>query len=209
MSCRASVAAFAVLVMIGIPAESGYVLGVGAGSCGKWMEARKVRGASAEVMHTSWVYGYLRAVAALLESDARGAVFLGKNSQTLIEKADILSPKYVDTDAINAWMDNYCRVHPLETIADALRVLLAGLKEKTGYLEEAVCETSDLEAEGRAGCRKAFEATKQSVVSDASASPPVNNAKLHWPRPKTATSAQPPQALAVPEETSRRESRAP
>lgn len=215
MSCRTSVVAFAILMMIAIPAHSGYVLGAGASSCGKWMEARKVRGTSAEATHTSWVYGYLSAEAALLASDARGAVFLGKNSQTLIEKADILNPKYIDVNAINAWMDNYCRAHAFETIADALRVLVAALKEKTGYLEEAVCETSDLEAEGRSGCRKAFDATKQSAMSDASASLTLNNAKLHWPRPKPATPAHPPQAQAVvsqsavPEETSLRESRAP
>jgi hypothetical protein len=214
MPCRTSVVAFAVF-MIAVPAYSGYVLGVGANSCGKWMEARKLRGTPAETMHTAWVYGYLSAEAALLTSEARGAVFLGKNRQTLIEKADILNPKYIDANAINAWMDNYCRAHPFETIADALRVLVAGLKDKTGYLEEAVCETSDLEAEGRVGCRKAFEATRKSVMSDVSASLTLNNAKLHWPRPKPVTPPQPSQAQAVvnqsavPEETSLRESRAP
>lgn len=197
MSCRASVAAFATLMMIAMPAHSGYVLDVGASSCGKWIEARKVRGTPAEVTHTSWVYGYLIAAAARLESDARGAVLLGENNQTLIEKADILSPKYIDANAINAWMDNYCRAHPLETIVDALRVLLAGLKEKTGYLEEAVCETSDLEAAGRGACRKAFETTKRSVVDATVASLTVNNTKLHRPRPKSPTSAQRPQAQAV------------
>jgi hypothetical protein len=209
MSCRTSVVAFAVLMMIAIPAHPGYMLGIGASSCGKWMEARKVRGTPAEAMHTSWVYGYLSAEAALLASDARDAVLLGKNSQTLIERADILNPKYINANAINAWMDNYCRVHPLETIADALRVLLAGLKEKTGYLEEAVCETSDLESEGRAGCRQTFEGTQRSVMSDARA------LKLHRPHPKPAATAKPPQVpavvsqSAVPEETSLSESRAP
>jgi hypothetical protein len=197
MSCRASVVAFAVLMMIVMPAHSAYVLSVGASSCGKWIDARKARGTPAEVMHTSWVYGYLSAEAALLGREARGAVFLGKNSQTLIEKADILNPKYINVNAINAWMDNYCRAHSLETITDALRILLARLKEKTGYLEEAVCETSDLEPEGRAGCRKAFEATKQSVMSNAGASLTLNNERLHWPRPKPAATAQPPQAQAV------------
>jgi hypothetical protein len=83
--------AFAALMMIAIPAHLGYMLGIGASSCGKWMEARKVRGTSAEAMHTSWVCGYLSAEAALLASDARDAVLLGKNSQTLIERADILN----------------------------------------------------------------------------------------------------------------------
>jgi hypothetical protein len=215
MSCRTSVVAFAVLMMNAVPAQSGYVLGVGVSSCGKWMEARKVRGTPAEVMLTSWVYGYLSAEAALLASEARGAVLLGRNSETLIEKADILNPKYTNANAINEWMDNYCRAHPLETVADALRVLLADLKEKTGYLEEAVCETSDLESEGRAGCRQDFESTKQSAMSDARALFTLNSAKLQWPRPKPAITAKPPQAQAVDsqpavsEGTSLRESRAP
>jgi hypothetical protein len=197
MSYRTTVMAFTMLVMSVMPTRSAHVLEVGGDSCGKWIEARRARGTAAEVMHTSWVYGYLSAAAALLEGDARGAVFLGKNDQTLIEKADILNPKYIDANAINAWMDNYCRAHPSEMIADALRVLLAGLKEKTGYLEEAVCETSDLGEEGRAGCRKAFEATKRSAVSTSENSWPASvtahDGKLHRPRPNPAGSAQAPQ----------------
>jgi hypothetical protein len=199
MSYRTTVMTFAMLVMSAMPARSAHVLEVGGDSCGKWIEARRARGTVTEVMHTSWVYGYLSAAAALLEGDARGAVFLGKNNQTLIEKADILNPKYIDANAINAWMDNYCRAHPSEIIADALRVLLAGLKEKTGYLEEAVCETSDLGEEGRAGCRKAFEATNRSAVSTLGdfgpASVTVHDGKFHRPRPKPAGSAQAPQTL--------------
>jgi hypothetical protein len=191
---RASVVAFALLMMSAIPAGSGYVLDIGDSSCGKWIEARRVHGTLIEGMHTSWIYGYLSAAAALLAGEARSAVFFGKNNKTLIEKADILSPKYIDADAINAWMDNYCGAHPLERIADALRVLLAGLKVKTGYLEEAVCETSDLEQVGRAGCRKAFEAIKGSILptleggSQASLIP--NNRKPYRPLAKPAAPAQ-------------------
>jgi hypothetical protein len=218
--CRASVVAFAMLVLSAIPAGSGYVLDVGASSCGKWTEARRVRGTLAEGTHTSWIYGYLSAAAALLEGEARSAVFLGKNNKTLIEKANILSPKYIDADAINAWMDNYCSAHPLETIADALRFLLAGLKVKTGYLEEAVCETSDLEQEGRAGCRKAFDATKAAtgltLEGGSPASLTLNSGNPHRLRPTPATPVQPTivQSLmqwlnvAAPEGGSRRDSSA-
>lgn len=165
MICRASAVALTTLVMSAIPAYSGTALDLGANPCGKWSEARRVRGGPAEATQTAWVFGYLSAAAATLDGEARGAVFLGKNDQTLIEKADILNPKLIDANAISAWLDKYCRAHPLEKIADALRVLLAELKEKTGYLREAVCETSDLEEEGRGRCRKAFEETKRSAVS--------------------------------------------
>jgi hypothetical protein len=222
---RASVVAFAILMMSAMPAGSGYVLDIGGNSCGKWIEARRVHGSLTEGLHTSWIYGYLSAAAALLGGEAKSAVFLGKNTKTLIEKADILNPKFIDANAINAWMDNYCNAHPLETIVGALSVLLAELKVKTGYLKEAVCETSDLEQEGRAGCRKAFEAIEGSTVPTSElgsrTSLTLNNGKPHRPRPKPAAPAQSAQGQpisvqslmqwlnAVPEQTARRDSSTP
>jgi hypothetical protein len=218
---RTSVEALAMLMLSAMPAHSGYVLDVGANSCGKWTEARRVHGTPAEGTYTSWIYGYLSAAAASLEGEARSAVFFGMNDKTLIEKANILGPQSIDADAINAWMDNYCRAHPLETIADALRVLLVGLEVKTGYLEEAVCETSDLQEDGRAGCRRAFEATKVATAltleGRSSASLTLNSGTPHRPRPKAATPVQPTifQSLtqwlnvAAPEEGPRRDSSAP
>jgi hypothetical protein len=222
VSCRESVVAFVMLWLSAMPAGSGYVLDVGASSCGKWIEARRLQGAPTQGMHTSWIYGYLSAAAASLEGEARSAVFSGKNNKTLIEKANILSPKYIDADAVNGWMDNYCSAHPLETIADALRFLLAGLKVKTGYLEEAVCEASDLEQEGRAGCRKAFEATKVATALTLEGGSPaslgLNRGTPHRLPPKPVTPVQPTiiQSLmqwlnvaAAPEGGPRRDSAAP
>jgi hypothetical protein len=216
---RTSVGALAMLMLSAMPAHSGYVLDLGANSCGKWTEARLVHGTPAEETHTSWVYGYLNAAAALLEGEARSAVFFGTNDKTLIEKANILSPRYIDANAINAWMDNYCRTHPLETIADALRVLLAGLKVKTGYLEEALCETSDLQQEGRAGCRRDFEATKVATAPTLDGGSPasLNGGTPRRLRPRPPTPVQPTvvQSLmqwlngAAPEGGPRRDSSAP
>jgi hypothetical protein len=90
---------------------------------------------------------------------------MGKNELSLIDKADILNPKLVDANAINAWMDKYCQAHPLEKIADAILLLVSELKQKTGYVEEAVCGTSDLKQEDRASCRNGLEETKRSGVS--------------------------------------------
>jgi hypothetical protein len=124
---------------------------------------------------------------------------MGKNDQSLMEKADILNPKYIEASAVNAWMDKYCQAHPLEKIADAILVLVSELKQKTGYLEEAVCETSDLTQEGRAICRKAFEQTKRSGVS--LLEDRVTGAgKPHRPRLKSAgvRSAQGPSVVGQP-----------
>jgi hypothetical protein len=161
MIWRTSVAAFTIVLTSVMPAFSESAQDVGANACTKWVEARKVRGDSADV--TAWLYGYLSAVAARLQGEARSAVFLGKNDQRLIEKADIL--RHIESTAINAWMDQYCQAHPLDKIADAIRVLVSELKQKTGYQEEFACETSDLGEEGRASCRKAFEETKRSAES--------------------------------------------
>jgi hypothetical protein len=196
MTCRAIIVALAILVMAAPPAFSGYALDLGADSCGKWSEARRVRGTLSEATHTAWVFGYLSAAAAVLEGEARAAVFLGKNNQTLIEKADILNPQRIDASAINAWLDKYCRAHPLEKIADALPVLVAELKEKTGYLLEAVCETSDLEEEGRGRCRKALEETKRSAVTTLDDGTTGSlNGKIHRPRP--AGPARSPQGQPI------------
>jgi hypothetical protein len=176
--CRSCVAALAILIIFTSQARSGYLVDVGSNSCDKWMEARKVRGAMPEVMHTSWIYGYLSSAAALLEGEARAAVLFGMNNPTLIEKAEILNPKFIDANAINAWLDNYCHAHPLERLTDAASVLLTALKEKTGYLRGAVCETSDLQEEGRARCFKALEATNRAVafaLEDAGPALPILN----------------------------------
>jgi TPR repeat protein len=161
MIWRTAIAALAVVLTSVMPAFSEYALDVGANTCTKWVEAREVRGGLADVTHTAWLYGYLSAAAARLQGEARSAVFLGKNDQRLIEKADIL--RSIEATAINAWMDQYCQAHPLNKIADALHVLVSELKQKTGYLQEAVCEISDLKEEGRASCRRAFEETKRSA----------------------------------------------
>jgi TPR repeat protein len=161
MIWHTSIAAVAVVLTSVMPAFSEHALDVGADICTKWVEAREIRGGLADVTHTAWLYGYLSAAAARLQREARSAVFLGKNDQRLIEKADIL--KSIDATAINAWMDQYCQAHPLDKIADAVPVLVSELKQKTGYLQEAVCEISDLKEEGRASCRKAFEETNRSA----------------------------------------------
>jgi hypothetical protein len=78
LSCRASVVAFAVLMRIAKPAHSGYVLGVGASSCGKLMDTRKVRRTPAESDAHDLGVQIFKCQIGLLASDARGAILLGK-----------------------------------------------------------------------------------------------------------------------------------
>jgi hypothetical protein len=71
---------------------------VGGDSCGKWLEVRAERDTS---RHGSWVLGYLAAL----------------NLWGVLGKNDALSN--TDAEAIYAWLDHYCRAHPLDSIATA------------------------------------------------------------------------------------------
>lgn len=99
---RLVVAALVLLASQTAPAEDGETMTYGAGvaSCGKWLEARK-----AENYYTygQWVLGYISAMSMELRL------------------------KQSDSDAISAWMDNYCREHPLDTIQTATLELLSAL----------------------------------------------------------------------------------
>src|SRR5215475_14515999 len=196
MICRTSVAAFTILATCAAPALSAPVLDVGTNACTKWIDARRASGGGADVTHTAWLYGYFSSAADFLHRDATVSVILGRNGQPLIDKADSLNPKYTDAAAINAWMDRYCRAHPTDKIADAAAILVSELKQKTGYLQEAVCETSDLKDEGRATCRNAFAETRRTAIlsweNDATGTVvPDSKAQQRQPRQATKPPAPP------------------
>jgi hypothetical protein len=90
-----------------------HALGVGVGvSCGAWQEARRARNVQA-IGQESWVLGYVSASNAF-------AVATTQN--------DFLAA--VDAEAIWAWLDNYCRQHPLEKLAKATDALIVDLMRK-------------------------------------------------------------------------------
>jgi hypothetical protein len=77
-----------------VVADTVDVMGAGRSSCGTWMADRAARGIGA-MNDESWVAGYL----------SGAAVY---NASNLLNG--------VDGNAVWAWMDNYCRAHPLVSI---------------------------------------------------------------------------------------------
>jgi hypothetical protein len=80
-------------------AEAEYrVVGAGAGSCGTWMEDRRAPTSDAAYLDVSWVLGFLA-----------GTAYEGMKNPL----------NGMDGSGISAWIDNYCRVHPIDMIAAA------------------------------------------------------------------------------------------
>ena len=93
-----------VLMTNQVSATDKMLLGPGAASCGRWLEAPQ----HSRIIMQAWVQGYVSGIN-LTES---GNDFL------------------VGTDAraIVAWLDSYCRQHPLENLATASQSLTYELK---------------------------------------------------------------------------------
>jgi hypothetical protein len=53
-----------------------------------------------------------------------------------LPRADACSEKIANYDAVISWMDNYCKAHPLDTIADAAGELVRALEEKAAKRSE-------------------------------------------------------------------------
>jgi hypothetical protein len=85
------------MISISAPAVADTVdlMGAGRSSCGTWTADRASRGVGA-MNEESWVVGYLS-----------GAAVYASNLNPL---------NGVDGNAVWAWMDNYCRAHPLVSI---------------------------------------------------------------------------------------------
>ena len=79
-------------------ADAPYLIGMGWSSCGAWTANRTARNVTAAA-DEQWVVGYLSGVA--------------------IWTPGLNPMNGVDADAVWAWMDNYCRAHPLVAIKDA------------------------------------------------------------------------------------------
>ena len=73
--------------------------GLGLESCGRWVTERARESRVASEMDT-WVAGYVTGYAAAEISPGRTMLL-------------------TDVAALNVWVDNYCRLHPLEKVADA------------------------------------------------------------------------------------------
>jgi hypothetical protein len=76
------------------------IIGLGTQSCGNWTEERRSKGSPAEMALTTWVVGYLSGVNEVLNE--------------AYKQPDLLQAK--DVTAYWAWIDNYCRANPLDTV---------------------------------------------------------------------------------------------
>jgi hypothetical protein len=106
------------MVLMTNQASAKYYHGAGGVSCGRWLELRPEKNAET-VQLRSWVQGYV--------SGANG----------YLQSTDFLAD--LDAPAIFAWLDNYCRQHPLEKLIEAsdaliyeltMRAAVAGTKTK-------------------------------------------------------------------------------
>jgi hypothetical protein len=75
-------------------------IGLGLSSCASWTEARSDQAKLASDMYQQWVVGFLS-----------GVGYTG-----------IANPLLgMDADGVWAWVDNHCRGHPIDKIADAAK----------------------------------------------------------------------------------------
>lgn len=81
----------------------------GAPACSAWLSQRA--STDGEAIELSWIVGYLSGLA------------IGFNE-------DVLGP--VDNPTISAWLDKYCRAHPLDSLAVAGQELFVDLARKRG-----------------------------------------------------------------------------
>ena len=98
----AVLAAFYMTYATGAVAADIHMLGKGvAASCGTWSAERKTQ--TTWLYAGNWVLGFMSGAAAALNRD-----FLDG----------------LDSEAVFAWIDGYCRAHPLARVADAANRLL-------------------------------------------------------------------------------------
>jgi hypothetical protein len=76
------------------------MLGAGTSSCGSWTASRRHPNSAAAIMYEAWVLGFLSGVGSVAAA-----------------RVDPLEG--LDYNAVDGWVDNYCRDHPLDRIEGA------------------------------------------------------------------------------------------
>jgi hypothetical protein len=83
------------------------IIGFGNGSCGSWTSSRNGQDAASQALGSAaqgWIQGYITAMA--VESDRVNAAI-----------------HRTDSKGLDAWIDNWCKAHPLKSIAKAAEAL--------------------------------------------------------------------------------------
>lgn len=92
-------------------ALAGQIQGAGGVTCGAWLQTRQSNQHYGEL---HWVQGFI--------SSYNQYVYTGRNPNGIFGS--------VDHDSIAAWMDNYCRANPLETVYKGTLHLVEELKHR-------------------------------------------------------------------------------
>lgn len=82
------------------PAEACRLMGAGTISCGKWTTDRRDPKSTLALLDASWVVGFLS-----------GIGWVGQNGDDPL--------RGLDGEAVWAWIDNYCKANPLDSLDTA------------------------------------------------------------------------------------------
>lgn len=99
------------LFCFAVSAYAGEIKGAGGSTCGAWLQYRSSNQYSGEL---HWIQGFI--------SSYNQFVYTGRNPNGIFGSAD--------HNSIAAWMDNYCRQNPLETVYKGTLVLVEELKRR-------------------------------------------------------------------------------
>ena len=109
-----------VLLATGHHSRAQILMGVGASSCGEWLQFR-----SAQINN-----GNIQQISAALQAEAWIDGFLSGFNIGKPPGPDLLQSQ-PNGFALNAWVDNYCRSKPLDPIASAAIALVKDLQQRT------------------------------------------------------------------------------
>jgi hypothetical protein len=90
-----------------------YIRGAGTLSCGSWSIEHKKRSIKS-FMQSEWVFG-----------------FIGSYNNYVVKGSPGVDEQSSDGAGIEAWVDNYCKKNPLETIYFASQQLIKALAGRT------------------------------------------------------------------------------
>ena len=108
MPCRVRIVLALLAALIGpcsvVSAQSFHYIGTGGASCGEWTADRRFPDSSRSQADEQWVLGFLSAVG-----------YVDPDRDPL---------HGMDADGVWAWVDNYCRDHPIDMIISASEAFL-------------------------------------------------------------------------------------
>jgi hypothetical protein len=93
------------------------IYGAGTRSCGEWLKSRADQNKSFEYQYQSWIDGFLS-----------GVNLMGTDLPDVLGTYPATKP--IDAVAFYAWIDNYCRQNPLNSLVTATAALRLELAKR-------------------------------------------------------------------------------